>query len=83
MGTCNRCGWVMFDVTREQAETEVAKFNEYFWSAARTIRDSYGGPSHISHYEYCALCRNSYKDFRETKPGDCPDGCTLNPIIKE
>lgn len=37
----------------------------------------------MSHYEHCHRCGGSYKNFREYKEGDCPDGVTMSPIIKE
>lgn len=83
--TCNQCGWVAFGVTREHAEHEVASFNKYFDTLTRQQQiDFYGGePSGIRQYEKCMLCGGSYKNFRDSKPGDCPEGCTLNPIIVE
>jgi hypothetical protein len=83
MATCNKCNWVHFDVTREFAESEVKKFNEYFESLTEEQQDSnYGGlQSTLEDYEHCCRCGNHYKNFRESRPNDCPDGCTLSPII--
>lgn len=81
--TCNQCGLVAFGVTRAFAETEVAKFNAFYESAAPEIRECYGGPSSLAHYECCNVCGNEYDNFRASRPGDCPDGCTLSPIIAD
>lgn len=81
--TCNKCGTVAFEVSREYAETEVHSFNVYFNKLLKQDQDDYygGKTSRVANYEQC-WCGNSYKDFRPSKPGDCPDGCTLSPIIR-
>lgn len=80
--TCNNCGWVAFAVTREYAEAEVAKFNAWFDKQTQVIKDAYGGTgSSIGGYERCMSCGGPYTNFRASKPGDAPNGCTLNPII--
>lgn len=83
--TCKTCGTVAFGITRESALAEVKSFNDYYDSLSRKKQeDNYGGiRSSIVHYERCTLCGNRFKDFRETVKGDCPDGCTLGPIIVE
>lgn len=82
--TCNHCGWVHMGVTRERAEAEVARFNAYFEAAAQGVRDMFGNtPSRIANYEHCFRCGGSHTDMREFTAGDCPDGCTLQPIIVE
>jgi hypothetical protein len=83
--TCNKCDWVHFAVSRADAESEVARFNAYFDSLPKEKQELYygGKNSSIEEYERCLACGNSYKDFRPAKHGDCPSGCTLNPIISE
>ena len=83
--TCNNCGWVHFGVTREFAETEVAKFNAYFDGlSGEKQQDYYGGrKSSIRQYEKCFFCGGSYENFRPFVDGDCPTGCTIQPIIYE
>lgn len=81
--TCSSCGWVAFGVTREFAEAEVERFNQFYRSSPPEIRECYGGPSSIAHYECCNRCGNGYDNFRDSIKGDCPDGCTLSPIIVE
>lgn len=82
--TCNRCGWVAFEVTRFYATEQVEKFNIYFDSLPKEQQKQFynNEKSHIYVYEHCFLCSNLYKDFRDAKNDDCPEGCTLNPIIK-
>lgn len=83
--TCNKCGWVHFGVSRKYAEDEVANFKVYFDSLPKEKQDDfYGGkPSNIKNYEHCMFCHGPYTNFRDAKYGDCPDGCTINPIINE
>lgn len=83
--TCNKCGWVHFAVSREFAEKQVEEFNQYFDSLSVGDRnDFYGGKkSTIRSYEHCFFCDNTYKDFRPSKDGDCPLGCTIQPIIQD
>lgn len=83
--TCNKCGRVAFGVTREHAENEVINFNKYFNSLTEKEKQDYyhNRPATISLYEICTQCGNSYKDFRDYKPGDCPNGVTISPIIEE
>lgn len=82
--TCDKCGWVAFQVDREFAEDQVKLFNEYFDRLTKEEQmDNYGGrPSKINDYEECMSCGGSYKNFHDSKEYDCPDGVTLNPIIK-
>lgn len=82
--TCSACGWVHFGVTRAHAEEEVAKFNAYFEAQAQNVRDLFGNtPASIKTYERCFSCGGAHTNMRESKPGDCPDGCTIQPIIVE
>jgi len=81
--TCTRCGWVHFAVTRQHAEEEVASFNSFYDKADRKTQRAYGRRSSITLYERCGLCGGPYTDFRESREGDCPRGCTLSPIIYE
>ena len=82
--TCSRCGWVHLGVTRAYAEAEVARFNAYFDAATHEVRESFGGqPAGIAEYEHCLKCGASHGQMRPSQPGDCPDGCTIGPIIVE
>lgn len=81
--TCNQCGWVAFSVTREFAVAEVERFNEFYRSSPPEVRECYSGPSSVAHYECCHRCGNEHTNYRDSVEGDCPAGCTLNPIIVE
>lgn len=81
--TCKACGWVAFGVTREFAEEAVKRFNDYYGLLSpEKQRDYYGGHNaSIRDYERCISCGNEFTNFRNAVDGDCPYGCTLNPII--
>lgn len=83
--TCNKCGHAAFGVTREYAEAEVAKFNEYFISLSKKKQKEYYGnkTSSIVNYENCVHCGNPHTNFDPYTIGDCSEGATLNPIIVE
>lgn len=83
--TCRRCGWVHFELTREEAEQNVESFNEYYYGLPEHQRlESYGGrPSSIKKYEQCMSCGGPYTDFVTSSKDDCPNGCTINPIIRK
>ena len=83
--TCTKCGWVHSAVSREHAENEVAKFNEWFEKQPQETKDLFGGkPASVREYEGCMICgRDKEVTFRPFKEGDCPDGCTINPTIWE
>ncbi len=81
--TCNKCGTVAFQVSREFAVNQVEEFIKYYNTLTREQQlDYYGGkPATLAGYEGCMFCGGSYKNFRDSVPGDCPEGCTLSPII--
>jgi len=82
--TCLKCGTVAFGVSRAFAEDGVVRFNAYFDTLPPEGKDMFGNRhSSITQYEHCIRCDNSFANFRDALPGDCPDGCTLNPIIVE
>lgn len=82
--TCNHCGWVHMGVTRQFAENAVAEFNDYFAKQSQETKDLFGNkPASIHEYEHCGLCNGPHTDMREFTAGDCPDGCTIGPIIVE
>jgi hypothetical protein len=83
--TCLKCGTVAFGVSRSFAEQEVERFNEYFATLSQEKQhDFYGGNgATIGQYERCVFCSSPHTNFRESRHGDCPDGCTLHPIIYE
>lgn len=82
--TCLKCGWVAFGVTREYAEAEVKRFNEFFDRSPQDVRDSYGNRhSSVTAYERCFRCGGPHTNFRDAKEGDAPIGVTMSPIIVE
>lgn len=83
--TCEQCGWVHVGVTREYAEDTVRVFNEYFTGLSKQKQDDYYGGqlTRITSYERCFNCGGDWKRFRDAVPGDCPDGCTIQPILME
>lgn len=81
--TCNKCGWVHFQVSRAHAVAEVERFNAFFDTLApQEQQDYYGGRgASIRLYEHCHFCDGPHTNFRDTIPGDVPDGCTIGPMI--
>jgi hypothetical protein len=82
---CNKCDYVAFEVTREYAEDEVTRFNEYFDSLTKDQQDDYynGNKASIVFYEHCFNCNNRHSDFREAtdKDHERANGHTLQPVI--
>ena len=81
--TCLKCGWVHFGVTRAYAEEQVAKFGAYFDSQPPEVQAQFGRKSSMADYERCNFCGGPHTNFRSSEPNDCPDGCTIGPIIHE
>ena len=92
--TCTNCGWVHFGVSKKYMDQQAKEFAEYFNSSNLETKklfwnEKYRGPipdkypidQHIKSYFHCARCGESYKNFRESKENDCPDGCTIGPIL--
>ena len=79
--TCTNCGWVHMGLTREYAQAEVDRFNEFYDAAAPEVQENYAGRSTIEGYEGCFRCGKN--DFRPSKDDDCPRGCTIQPTIYE
>ena len=93
--TCNNCGWVHFPVTRAYAKQQTREFAD-FWNNAPTetklnyfrygaspeeLPEKYDEEKHFQGYEYCHRCGEHYKNFRESLPKDCPDWCTISPVL--
>lgn len=83
--TCNHCGWVHFKVSRFEAEQSVEKFNQYYNTLTSEEQQNYyrGRKSYIKDYEHCDFCGGRYDNFRPFQKDDCPEGCTIGPIIQE
>lgn len=86
--TCKKCGWVHMGVTKAWALAQVKKFNAYYRTlSVQDQHDFYGGKksSLEKDYKYCQVCgaEGNKVNFRLFKAGDCPDGCTIGPVIYE
>lgn len=81
--TCCKCGWVHYEMSMEEIVQNVKTFNDYYDTLTETEQQTYygGNKSSIERYTKCLNCGNIYTDFRDSKEGDCPDGCTINPIM--
>lgn len=82
---CNKCGWVHFGMTYEQAQGEVDGFNRMYEELTEGEKQRYygGHGATVASYEHCFRCGNSWQDFSEAKEDDCPVGVTIQPIIVE
>lgn len=79
--TC-KCGWVSFAVTKEYAENQVKEFNAWFETQSQETKDNYGGVGSDIHAYACQRCGNEDPGvYRPAVEGDCPDGCTIGPVI--
>ncbi len=81
MATCNKCGWVHFDVSAEYVRNHVSEFNEWYSGQTHEVQQMYMGPVRVEQYTQCFLCGGSYKNFRDSAEGDCPMGCTIQAIL--
>ena len=79
---CCKCGWVHFGLSKSEIETEVETFNVYYKTLAKEKQDLYygGKEASIIQYQSCFRCGNTYKDFQDAKPSNCPEGSTIQPI---
>ena len=77
---CLKCTWVSFAVTREYAEDEVKRFNEFFSTLTKEDQQKYykGEGSSLKSYT-CQLCGGS--KFKKTNREMM--GHTINPVIFE
>lgn len=82
--TCKKCGWVHFPMTMEECEASIKQFNDYFDRLSEyQQKEYYGGrKSSLDRYAHCFNCGGDYTNFRPSEPNDCPDGCTIQPILK-
>lgn len=81
---CDSCGWIHFSVTRQYAEDEVKKFNDYYDTLTKEMQqENYGGRgSSIVSYERCGFCGGSYKNFVDALDSEIRMGSTVSPIIE-
>lgn len=80
--TCCRCGWVHFAMSLDQVEHDVHRFNTFYDAAPTHVKECYHQRSSVDNYKHCDGCGGSYKNFREYRNGDCPDGVTIGPILE-
>lgn len=82
--TCKNCGWVHMGVSREYAEEQVKKFNEFYVTLPPESQELYynNKPASIDEYLACMRCGAEWSKFRRFEDGDCPDGCTIGPIVQ-
>lgn len=78
--TCGKCGWVSIGVPLQYARDAVDEFNEYYDLQSRDTQELFGRRASLSTYLGC-WCGSSYRDGRDYKQGDCPDGVTIGPIL--
>ena len=76
-------GGVHFAMSRERAQSDVDQFNAYYEALSPKKREEYYGskPASIATYERCFFCGQTDGDFRPYQDGDCPMGCTIQPVI--
>lgn len=66
--TCSACGWVHMGLPRDDIVA-------YHAASGDTV------PWPL--YEKCFRCEGSYTNMRSYRGGDCPVGCSLQPILLE
>lgn len=78
--TCKSCGTVSFLITLKEAKAEIRRFNRYYNSLSKAVQKKYygGNESTLQNYRCCLKM-----DLRKSKKGDCPNGCTISPVVKE
>lgn len=80
--TCLKCGRVSMGITQEEAEQAIKDFNDWYYNQPKEVQELYGGPSSLD--DYRCFCGNkdatAYRDF---KKGNCPEGVTISPVIRE
>lgn len=84
--TCNQCGWVHFGVSQDYVQKWKEEWEEYCKTKPDEWLECFGiknrvPPSVEEEYHKCFCCRGPHTNFREYKPGDCPDGCTIQGIL--
>ena len=80
---CGKCGWLHFRVSRESAEQDVKRFNDYYDSLSPVDQEgNYGGrKSSIESYEKCFRCGSSHDQSVDVMASEVPNGSTIQPMI--
>jgi hypothetical protein len=68
-------------MSKQECVEEVNSFNEFYEKLSPVDKESYGRKSSLDLYTHCHSCGNDYKNFKDALPDDCPDGCTIGPIM--
>ena len=83
--TCIGCGWVHMSVSAEYVRDWEREWQVRFDNETPEYLESYGittaPPKAKGQYLNCHRCNGSYKNFRDYKDGDMPDGCTISGIL--
>jgi hypothetical protein len=79
---CKNCSWISFAVTREFAENEVNRFNEWFDKQPPETQECYSGHSSVDDYTCLHCCRSDFRPFDPTIDPDIT-GSTIGPVIYE
>lgn len=82
--TCNKCGWVHFAVSAAYVKSWHDEWLEYWPTLDDEGKDAFGlkdGPPTTDSYLHCFLCGGSYRNFRDSREGDSPEGSTIGPIL--
>jgi hypothetical protein len=83
--TCLNCGWVHFQVDTAYIDKWEADWKVFWAKSTEETREMYGckdaPPTREEEYLKCFNCNGSYKNFRDAREDDCPDGCTIQPIL--
>ena len=82
-------------ISREHAKKQTKDFADFWNNApiptklcyfrygakASELPEKYDEVEHFGQYLNCFRCGESYKNFRESKSSDCPNGVTIQPIL--
>jgi len=82
--TCKQCGWVHFQVSSQYIDKWEADWKIFWAKSSQETREAYGCPNEPPKrdgYYKCFFCGGDYTNFRDFKAGDCPEGCTIQPIL--
>jgi len=78
--TCTHCGRVGVKYTPEQMNNAILRFNDWFESQTQSTKDNFGNKQ-SKESDYSCLTCGHYGPYRLFKAGDCPDGCTISPVV--
>lgn len=84
--SCNKCGWVHFEVSAKYVHDWMRDWVEFWIKSTPETRGNYGcakGPPAPNEYLGCHRCGETYKNFSETSEEKMKAvyGCTIGPIL--